>query len=123
MADEFASEPTLGVGEIPPKYAAQSQRIKLLRSSLKKSTPSREELRMDLLHYYSTSFIAGEISGTFQEHLSRATFNEKRNALKRAGGRRRRAMKQLRKKKDIGREVNMRPPRRNNDSGPKEDSR
>lgn len=67
MADEFASEPTLGVGEIPPKYTSRESRIKLLRSSLKKSTPTREELRMDLLHYFSTSFISGEITGTFQE--------------------------------------------------------
>lgn len=54
----------------------------------------------------------------YLRHLSRATFNEKKNALKRAGGRRRRAMKQLRKRKDSGRELNMWPPRSNNRDGP-----
>lgn len=67
--DDIDSEPILGVGEIPDKYITNEARIQLLRSSLKRSTPTKEDLRLDLLHKASKLFIAGEIEGTFQEYV------------------------------------------------------
>jgi hypothetical protein len=82
--------------KIPPQYRLSHQRVALLDDHVRKNTPNHEQLRMDLLHEDSQSFIDGTFDCSFETQLQKAVNFEVRAAKKRAGGRRRRKAKSMR---------------------------
>jgi hypothetical protein len=82
--------------KFPPQYRLSHQRVALLDDHVRRHTPNHEQLRMDLLHEDSQSFIDGVFDCSFETQLQKAVNFEVRAAKKRAGGRRRRRAKSMR---------------------------